>query len=171
MQTAARSVGAAFLPIGTYRSRRRGLRVLERMLDELNFRQILVLIYIVYFWCYGTGNGKHRAGSTGFRGQIPEGHMCSKEPTKFSRHGKDGPQCRRYGFSCAEWLSMCRALERRHARQWRPAVEHVLERRIATKHGGLVARARSTPSLCKSSSVSLVDVVLVKGCIVLLKIC
>ena len=36
----------------------------------------LVLIYIVFFRCYGTGTGKHRAGSNGFRWQIPEGHMC-----------------------------------------------------------------------------------------------
>ena len=29
------------------------------------------------------------------------GHMCSKE----LRHGKDGPQCRQYGFSSVEWHS------------------------------------------------------------------
>ena len=36
---------------------------------------------------------------------------------------------------------------------------------------GLVARAISRSSLCKCSSVSLVDPVLVDGCMVLLKIC
>ena len=54
---------------------------------------------------------------------------------------------------------------RRHPRQWRP-VEQVLH---GSKGVGLVARARGRSSLCKSSSVSLVDLVLVKGCMVLLK--
>ena len=44
---------------------------------------------------------------------------------------------------------------RRHARQWRP-IEQVLQDR---KDVGLVARARSRSSLCKSSCVSLVDLV------------
>ena len=60
---------------------------------------------------------------------------------------------------------------RRHARQrhgqWRP-VEQVLE---GSKDVGHRARARSRSSLCKSYSVSLVDLVLVKGCMVLLKKC
>ena len=30
-----------------------------------------------------------------------EAHVF-KEP----RHGKDGPQCRRYGFRCVEWLQL-----------------------------------------------------------------
>ena len=30
-------------------------------------------MYIVYFRCYGTGTGRYRAGSTGFRRQIQEG--------------------------------------------------------------------------------------------------
>ena len=39
------------------------------------------------------------------------GAHVSKEP----RYGKDGPQCRRYGFSCVEWLCrMCRTLEDMH---------------------------------------------------------
>ena len=54
---------------------------------------------------------------------------------------------------------------RRHPRQWRP-VEQVLQ---GSKDVGLVARARGRSSLCKSSSVSLVDLVLVYGCMVLLK--
>ena len=33
-------------------------------------------------------------------GRRFQGAHVSKEP----RHGKDGPQCRRYGFSCVEWL-------------------------------------------------------------------
>ena len=52
--------------------------------------KILVLIYILYLWCYGTSTSRYRAGSTGFRWQIPEVHMWHKKP----RHGKDGPQCR-----------------------------------------------------------------------------
>ena len=58
---------------------------------------------------------------------------------------------------------------RRYARQWRP-VEQVLQ---GSKDVGLKARARSSLSLCKSSSVSLVDtsIVLVKWYMVLLKNC
>ena len=48
---------------------------------------------------------------------------------------------------------------RRYARQWRP-IEQVLQ---DSKDVGLVARARRKSSLCKYSSVSLVDLVLVKG--------
>jgi hypothetical protein len=51
---------------------------------------------------------------------------------------------------------------RRHARQWR-AVEQVLQGR-SSKEVGLGARARSRSSLCESSSVSLVDLVLVQEC-------
>jgi hypothetical protein len=47
----------------------------------------LVLIYIVYFWCYCTGTGKYRAAGIRCWSQIPEGTV-SKEP----RYGKDGPQ-------------------------------------------------------------------------------
>ena len=47
---------------------------------------------------------------------------------------------------------------RRHARQWRP-VEQAHE---GSKDVGLRARARSRSFLCKSSSVSLVDLVLVE---------
>ena len=47
---------------------------------------------------------------------------------------------------------------RRHARQWRP-VEQVLQ---GSKDVGLGARARSRSSLCESSSLSLVDIVLVQ---------
>ena len=54
---------------------------------------------------------------------------------------------------------------RRHARQWRP-VEQVLQ---DSKDVGLLARVRSKSSLCKSSSVSLVDLVLVYGYMLLLK--
>ena len=54
---------------------------------------------------------------------------------------------------------------RRHPRQWRP-VKQVLH---GSKGVGLVARARGRSSLCKSSSVSLVDLVLVQGYMVLLK--
>ena len=56
---------------------------------------------------------------------------------------------------------------RRHARQWRP-VEQAHE---GSKNVGLRARARRRSFLCKSSSVSLVDLVLVDGCMVLLKNC
>ena len=47
---------------------------------------------------------------------------------------------------------------RRHPRQWRP-VKQVLQ---GSKDVGLVARARGRSSLCKFSSVSLVDLVLVQ---------
>ena len=40
-----------------------------------------------------------------------------------------------------------------------------------SKDAGLVARARRRSSLCKSSSISLVDLVLVQGCMALLKNC
>jgi hypothetical protein len=56
---------------------------------------------------------------------------------------------------------------RRHARQWRP-VKQVLH---GSKDVGLGDRARSRSSLCESSSVSLVDLVLVQGCMLLLKNC
>ena len=56
---------------------------------------------------------------------------------------------------------------RRHAYQWRP----VDGWRQDSKDVGLVARARRRSSLCKSSSISLVDLVLVEGCMVLLKNC
>jgi hypothetical protein len=49
---------------------------------------------------------------------------------------------------------------RRHAGQWRP-VEQVLQ---GSKDVGLGARARSRSSLCESSSISLVDLVLVQRC-------
>ena len=55
---------------------------------------------------------------------------------------------------------------RRYARRWRP-VEQALQG-IHSKDVGLRARARSRSSLCKSSSISLVDLVLVQGCMVLL---
>ena len=54
---------------------------------------------------------------------------------------------------------------RRHARQWRP-VEQAHE---GSKDVGLRARARSMSFLCKPSSISLVDLVLVDGYMVLLK--
>ena len=54
---------------------------------------------------------------------------------------------------------------RRHPRQWRP-VKQVLQ---GSKDLGLGSRARGRSSLCKSSSISLVDLVLVQGCMVLLK--
>jgi hypothetical protein len=54
---------------------------------------------------------------------------------------------------------------RRHARQWRP-VEQVLQ---GSKDVGLGARARSRSSLCESSSVSSVDLVLEQWCMLLLK--
>ena len=56
---------------------------------------------------------------------------------------------------------------RRHARQRRP-VEQVLQ---GSKDAGLRARARSRSSLCESSFVSLVDLVLVHGCMLLLRNC
>ena len=56
---------------------------------------------------------------------------------------------------------------RKHARQWRP-VEQALH---GNKDVGLRACARSMSFLCKSSFVSLVDLVLVQGCMVLLKNC
>ena len=73
-----------------------------------------------------------------------------KEP----RHGKDGPECADMAF--AVWNGIVRD-DRRHARQWRP-VEQALQ---GSKDVGLRACARSRSSLCKSSSVSLVDLVLV----------
>jgi hypothetical protein len=83
---------------------------------------------------YGTSTGKHRAGSTGFPWQIPEGHtLCSKEP----RHGKDGPA----DMALAMWNGYVQDA-RRHARQWRP-VEQVLQ---DSKDVGLVARAISRSS-------------------------
>ena len=54
---------------------------------------------------------------------------------------------------------------RRRARQWRP----VEQAHDGSKDVGLRARARSRSFLCKSSSVSLVDLVLVQGYMVLLK--
>ena len=56
---------------------------------------------------------------------------------------------------------------RRHAYQWRP----VDRWRQDSKDAGLRARARRRSSLCKSSSISLVDLVLLQGCMVILKIC
>jgi hypothetical protein len=56
---------------------------------------------------------------------------------------------------------------RRHARQWR-RIEQVLQ---GSKGVGLRARARSRSSLCESFSVSLVDLVLLQGCMLLLKNC
>ena len=56
---------------------------------------------------------------------------------------------------------------RRHARQWPPADRW----RQNSKDVGLRARARRRSSLCKSSSISFVDLVLVHRCMVLLKIC
>ena len=81
-----------------------------------------------------------------------------KEP----RHGKDGPQCA--DMASAVWNGIVWDA-RRHARHWRP-VEQALQ---GSKDVGLRARARSRSSLCKSSSVSLVDLVLLHGCMALLK--
>ena len=68
------------------------------------------------------------------------------------------------GMALAVWNGYVRDA-RRHAGQWRP-VEQVLQ---GSKDVGLGARARSRSSLCETSSVSLVDLVLVKGCMLLLK--
>ena len=54
---------------------------------------------------------------------------------------------------------------RKHAGQWRP-VEQVLQ---GSKDVGLGARARSRSSLCESSSISLVYLVLVHRRMLLLK--
>ena len=78
--------------------------------------------------------------------------MVSKELS----YGKDGPQCRQYGFSCVEW---CRSVTPRRGKSW------------MGQDVGLVARARSRSSLCKSSSVSLVDLVLAYEYMLLLKNC
>ena len=70
----------------------------------------------------------------------------SKEP----RHGKDGPQCRQYGFSCVELLCAGR----------QKTCTSVTPRRAIEQDGkdvGLVARARSRSSLCRFSCVSLVQ--------------
>jgi hypothetical protein len=86
--------------------------------------------------------------------------MCSKE----LRYGKDGPQCRQYGFSSVEWRSAGRY----------KTCTSVTPRRAIEQDGkdvGLVARARSQSSLCIYSYVSLVDLVLVQGYMLLLKIC
>ena len=77
----------------------------------------LVLIYIpsivVYLWCYGTGTGKYRAGSTGFPWQIPEGHMClrSSDMAQMDPSAAD--------MALAVWNGYVQDA-RRHARQWRP---------------------------------------------------
>ena len=93
----------------------------------------VVLIYIVYFWFYGTGTGKYRAGNTGFPGQIPEGHMClrSSDMAKMDPSAAD--------MALAVWNGYVQDA-RRHARQWRPV--------DGTSHDsndvGLVARAKTT---------------------------
>jgi hypothetical protein len=55
-----------------------------------------------------------------------------------------------------------------YVRDARRHVEQVLQ---GSKDVGLGARARSRSSLCESSSVSLVDLVLVHKCMLLLKNC
>ena len=117
----------------------------------------LVLIYIVYFWCYGTGTGKYRAGSTGFPWQIPEGHMCLRSPdmAKMDPSAAD--------MALAVWNGYVQDA-RRHARQWRP-VEQVLQ---DSNDVGLVARAKSRSSWSQDTMLSLV--VFSAGCMVLLKI-
>ena len=50
-----------------------------------------------------------------------------------------------------------------------PIEQHMRSARIGSKDVGLGARAKSRSSLCESSSVSLVDLVLVEGCMLLLK--
>ena len=70
------------------------------------------------------------------------------------------------GMALAVWNGYVRDA-RRHARQWRP-VEQVLQ---GSKDVGLGARGGSRSFLCRSSCVSLVDMVLVQRCMLLLKTC
>ena len=63
---------------------RLNVRILNRTVDRSmmsvgrgKFRiKNIVLIYIVYFCCYGTSTGRYWASSTGSRWQIWEGHIC-----------------------------------------------------------------------------------------------
>jgi hypothetical protein len=68
------------------------------------------------------------------------------------------------GMALAVWNGYVRDA-RRHTGQWRP-VEQVLQ---GSKDVGLGARARSRSSLCESSSISLVDLVLEDRYMLLLK--
>jgi hypothetical protein len=88
------------------------------------------------------------------------GHMCLRSPdmAKLDPSAAD--------VALAVWNGYVRD-DRRHAHQWRP-VEQVLQ---GSKGVGLGARARSRSSLCESSSVYLVDLVLVQRCMLLLKNC
>ena len=97
---------------------------------------------------YYVGRRVHRA----------QGHMCLRSPdtAKMDPSAAD--------MALAVWIGYVRDAGR-HAGQWRP-VEQVLQ---GSKDVGLGARARSRSSLCESSSVSLVDLVLVDRCILLLK--
>ena len=99
----------------------------------------------------------YRAGSTGFPWQIPDGHMCLRS----SAMAKMDPSAA--NMTLAVWngyvQETCTLVTPRRGRSW------------MGQDVGLLARARSRSSLCKSSSVSLVDLVLAYGCMLLLKNC
>ena len=101
----------------------------------------------------GTGPGVPASGGRFQRGTCD---MRSPDMAKMDPSAAD--------MAFAVWNGYVRDA-RRHPRQWRP-VKQVLH---GSKDVGLVARARGRSSLCKSSSVSLVDLVLDQGCMVLLK--
>ena len=121
---------------------------------QIKFSTNLYNIFLMLWYQYRQVSGRQ---DTMLVADSREAHVF-KEP----RHGKDGPQCADMAF--AVWNGIVRDAKR-HARQWRP-IEQALH---GSKDVGLRARARSRSSLCKSSYVSLVDLVLVQGCIVLLK--
>ena len=98
------------------------------------------------------------------------GHMClrSSDTAKMDPSAAD--------VSLAGWngsdthTPLCRMLEDMHINDAPPPPR----RRAIGQDGkdvGLVARVRSRSSLCGSSCVSLVDLVLVQRCMLLLKIC
>jgi hypothetical protein len=70
-----------FFNIGLFVTSQGGFWVFEYVLGELNFIQYFSTNLYSIFRCYGTGTGRYRAGSTGFRGQIPDEPSCSEELT------------------------------------------------------------------------------------------
>ena len=109
----------------------------------------LILIHIVYFWCYGTDTGKYRAAGIRCWSQIPEGHMCLRSPDMAKIMPKMDPSAA--DMALAVWNGWVQDA-RRHARH------AVTPRRAIEQDGkdvGLVGRARSRSSLCRYSLVYL----------------